>query len=47
MGRVIDRYLAEEVELRRLQTEKQTIHSRDLPLDKRRVLKEEVFAILR
>jgi hypothetical protein len=43
---VIDRYLAEEAELRRLQSEKQTIHLRDLPLDKRRALIEEVFAIL-
>jgi hypothetical protein len=43
---VIDRYLAEEAELRRLQSEKQTIHPRDLPPDKRRALIEEVFAIL-
>jgi hypothetical protein len=44
--RVGDRYLSEEAELRRLQTEKQTIHPRDLPPDKRRALIEEVFAIL-
>ena len=44
--RVIDRHLAEEAELRRLQSEKQTIHPRDLPPDKRRVLIEEVFGIL-
>ncbi len=44
--RVIDRYLAEEAELRRLQSEKQTIHPRDLPPEKRRALIEEVFAIL-
>ena len=44
--RVVDRYLSEEAELRRLQTEKQTIHPRDLPPDKRRALVEEVFAIL-
>jgi hypothetical protein len=44
--RVIDRYLSEEAELRGLQTEKQTIHPRDLPPDKRRALIEEVFAIL-
>ena len=44
--RVIDRYLSEEAEPRRLQTEKQTIHPRDLPPDKRRALIEEVFAIL-
>ena len=36
----------EEAELRRLQTEKQTIYPRDLPPDKRRALIEEVFAIL-
>jgi hypothetical protein len=42
----IDRHLAEEAELRRLQSEKQTIHPRDLPPDKRRTLIEEVFAIL-
>ena len=44
--RVVDRYLSEEAELRGLQTEKQTIHPRDLPPDKRRALIEEVFAIL-
>ncbi|MDN5696404.1 MAG: hypothetical protein L0G70_00330 [Rubrobacter sp.] len=43
---VIDRYLAEEAELRGLQSEKQTIHPRDLPPDKRQALMEEVFAIL-
>jgi hypothetical protein len=43
---VIDRYLAEEAEVRRLQSEKQTIHPRDLPPAKRRALIEEVFAIL-
>ena len=43
---VVDRYLSEEAELRGLQTEKQTIHPRDLPPDKRRALIEEVFAIL-
>jgi hypothetical protein len=43
---VIDRYLAEEAELRNLQSEKQTIHPRDLPPDKRWALIEEVFAIL-
>ena len=46
VGRVIDRYLAEEAELRRLQTEKQIIHPRDLPPDKRRALIKEMFAIL-
>jgi hypothetical protein len=44
--RVVDRYLSEEAELHRLQTEKQTVHPRDLPPDKRRALIEEVFAIL-
>jgi hypothetical protein len=43
VGRVINRYLAE---LRRLQTEKQTIRPRDLPPNKRRALIEEMFAIL-
>ena len=43
---VIDRYLAEEAELRRLQSENQSIHPRDLPADKRWTLIEEVFAIL-
>jgi hypothetical protein len=44
--RVVDRYLSKEAELYGLQSEKQTIHPRDLPLDKRRALIEEVFAIL-
>ena len=44
--RVVDRYLSEEAKLRGFQTEKQTIHPRDLPPDKRRALIEEVFAIL-
>jgi hypothetical protein len=43
---VIDRHLAEEAELRRLQSEKQTIHPRDLPPEKRQALIEEVFAII-
>jgi hypothetical protein len=43
---VIDRYLTEEAELRRLQSERQTIHPRDLPPDKRQTLIEEVFVIL-
>ena len=43
---VIDRYLAEEAELRGLQSDKQTIHPRDLSAEKRRALIEEVFAIL-
>ena len=44
--RVIDRYLAEEAELCRLQSENQTVHPKDLPPDKRRALIEEVFAVL-
>ena len=44
--RVVDRYLGEEAELRRLQSERQTVHPRDLPPDRRRALIEEVFAIL-
>jgi hypothetical protein len=43
---VVDRYLSEEARLRGLHSEKQTIHPRDLPADKRRALIEEVFAIL-
>jgi hypothetical protein len=43
---VIDRYLTEDAEIRRLQSEKQTIHPRDLPPDKRQALIEEVLAIL-
>jgi hypothetical protein len=46
VGRVIDRYLAEGSKLRRLQTEKQTIHPRDLPPHKRRALIEGEFTIL-
>ena len=45
--RAIDHYLAEEAELRGLQSERQTIHPRDLPPDKRQALIREVFAILR
>jgi hypothetical protein len=44
--RVVDRYLSEEAKLRGLQSEKQTIHPRDLPPQKRRALVEEVFAII-
>lgn len=44
--RVIDRYLSEEAERRGLQSEKQTIHPRDLPSDKRQALIEEVFGTL-
>jgi hypothetical protein len=44
--RVVDRYLSEEAKLSGLQSEKQTIHPRDLPPDKQRALIGEVFAIL-
>ena len=44
--RVIDRFLSEEARLRGLDSERQTIHPRDLPPGKRRALIEEVFAIL-
>ena len=44
--RVIDRHLSQEAELRGLRGERQTIHPRDLPPDKRRALIEESFAIL-
>ena len=44
--RVVDRYLSEEARLRGLQSERQTIHPRDLPPDRQRALIEEVFAIL-
>lgn len=43
---VIDRYLAEEAELRGLHSDKQTIHPRDLPPERRKALIDEVFAIL-
>jgi hypothetical protein len=45
--RLIDQYLSEEATLRNLQSDKQTIHPRDLPPDKREALIEEIFAILR
>ncbi len=44
--RLIDRYVSEEAEFRNLQSEKQTIHPRDLPPDKRQALIDEVFEIL-
>jgi hypothetical protein len=44
--RVADRYLSEEAKLRGLQSEKQPIHPRDLPPQKRQALVEEVFAII-
>ena len=44
--RVVDRYLSEEAERRGLQSERQTMHPRDLPPDERQALIEEVFEIL-
>ena len=44
--KVIDRYLSEEAELHGLQTDKQTMHPRDLPPEKREALISEVFSIL-
>ena len=45
--RIIDRYLAEEANLRNLQSDKQTIHPRDLPPQKREALIEEIFEVLK
>ncbi len=45
--RLIDRYLAEEANNRNLQSDKQTIHPRDLPPQKREALIEEIFDILK
>ncbi len=45
--RLIDRYLAEEADHRNLQSDKQTIHPRDLPPQKREALIEEIFDILK
>ena len=45
--RLIDRYLAEEANHRNLQSDKQTIHPRDLPPQKREALIEEIFEILK
>ena len=44
--RLIDQYLAEEASLRNLQSDKQTIHPRDLP-PKREALIDEIFEILK
>jgi hypothetical protein len=45
--RLIDRYLSEEAQLRNLQSDKQTIHPRDLPPQKREALIGEIFEILK
>ena len=45
--RLVDRYLAEEAQNRNLQSDKQTIHPRDLPPQKREALIAELFEILK
>lgn len=45
--RLIDQYLSEEATSRNLQSDKQTIHPRDLPPDKREALVSDVFEILK
>ena len=45
--RLVDRYLAEEAQLRNLQSDKQTIHPRDLPPQKREALIDEIFEVLK
>ena len=45
--RLIDQYLSEEATLRNLQSDKQTIHPRDLPPDKREALIADIFEILK
>ncbi len=45
--RLIDRYLAEEAQTRNLQSDKQTIHPRDLPPQKREALIDEIFEVLK
>jgi hypothetical protein len=45
--RLIDQYLSEEASLRNLQSDKQTIHPRDLPPDRREALIDEIFDILK
>ena len=45
--RLIDHYLGEEAQLRNLQSDKQTIHPRDLPPHKREALISEIFEILK
>ena len=45
--RLIDQYLAEEASHRNPQSDKQTIHPRHLPPDKREALIDEIFEILK
>ncbi len=44
---VIDQYLGEEADLRNLQSDKQTIHPRDLPPHKREALINEISEIIK
>ncbi len=44
--RLIDQYLSEEATARNLQSDKQTIHPRDLPPEKREALINEIYEIL-
>ncbi len=44
--RLIDQYLAEEAIACNLQSDKQTIHPRDLPPEKREALINEIYEIL-
>lgn len=44
--RLVDQYLSEEATLRNLQSDKQTIHPRDLPPDKREALIQDITDIL-
>jgi hypothetical protein len=45
--RLIDQYLSEEGRLSNLQSDKQTIHPRDLPPQRREELINEIFEILK
>lgn len=45
--RLIDQYLTEEATNRNLQSDKQTIHPRDLPPDKREALINDIFDVLK
>lgn len=44
--RLVDQYLSEEATLHNLQSDKQTIHPRDLPPDKREALIQDITDIL-
>lgn len=45
--RLIDQYLSEEAKLRNLHSDKQTIHPRDLPPDRRQALINDITEILK